>query len=104
METEYIYFTFINNTIKLSFKDYIKDIINDNSNHIIPFSNGCLYKVYQEMTFELADLFEKNHENYSINISENNDIIINNLEQTDNIIELIKKTIHDIINKKFNLI
>lgn len=93
-------------------KEIIKDIIWDDGNIIIPFSNGKKYYVYQELVFDLIERLEN-----TVNVTICNDntelpkiqINLGKLEEEkakhniNKIIELANDTLTNYINKKFSL-
>lgn len=87
-------------------KELICDIIFDNTSHIIPFSNGKVYLVYQDLTFEISDALEQYNTSVNIDFSlKIPQIIISNIKKDHkNILHISSKTINNYINKKFSLI
>jgi hypothetical protein len=110
------------NKIIFTPKNIIMDILYDNSNHIIPFSNGKYYYVYQELTFKLIDFLEKDHVSVQIDVSDQlpkiiitnnlkegkcnelNNVLCNECDELNYVLYESKKFLNDYINKKFSLI
>jgi hypothetical protein len=91
-------------------KPFIRDILEDYSNSLIPFTNGKRYYVYQDMIFQLLDLFEKmyptlNIQIYTDNTNENGlQFIIHNVyDNQESIIKDSNDILTNYINKKFSL-
>jgi hypothetical protein len=102
--------TTTNNTITFTPKHFIRDILWDNSNSFIPFANGKRYYVYQDMIFQLIDLFETMYPtlNIQISIDNTNDnglqfIIHNVYDNQESIIKDSNRILTNYINKKFSL-
>jgi hypothetical protein len=94
-------------------KQLIRDIIWDESNSFIPFSNGKRYYVYQDLAFQLIEFYET-HFPY-INLHINNtpvegdvlpSLVIKKIKKEDlqQIISLSSKLMTNYINKKFCLL
>lgn len=116
------------NKIIFTPKNIIIDILYDNSNHIIPFSNGNYYYVYQELAFKLIDFLENEHVSVQINVSNQLPKIIitknkcndkcnecnkcndecnkcnDECNELNHILHESKNVLNDYINKKFSLI
>lgn len=110
---EFEYFTISkiidNNIHKVIFtpKEFIHDIYFNTTNHIIPYTNGKCYFVYQDITFKILEFLENNnYDNLIVQLNNNNipDIIISSkTQQDDSIITNINKIITKYINKNFSL-
>lgn len=110
----FFYIKTTSNTITFTPKPFIRDILWDYSNSLIPFTNGKRYYVYQDMTFQLLDFYEKIHPTLNIQISTDNNTdnttdkeLILTIHNVNENIESIVKSSNDIltnyINKKFSL-
>lgn len=98
------------NTIIFTPKPFICDILWDYSNSFIPFTNGNRYYVYQDMTFQLLDFYEKMHPTLNIQISTDNTndkgliLTIHNVKDNmESIINSSNDILTHYINKKFSL-
>ena len=94
-------------------KLFIRDIIWDESNSFIPFSNGKRYYVYQDLAFQLIEFYETHfpYINLHINNAQIDDTILPSLvvkkikkEDLQQIISLSSKLMTNYINKKFCLL
>jgi hypothetical protein len=99
-----------NNTIIFTPKHFIHDILWDNSNSFIPFTNGKRYYVYQDMIFQLLDLFETMYPTLNIQISTDNTnenglqfIIHNVYDNQESIVKDSNRILTNYLNKKFSL-
>lgn len=106
-----------NNTIRFIPKELIWDILWDDSNINIPFSNGKVYYVYQDLAFSLINDLETLYPYItvsigSISVQHNSStqilvptIVLNNtrLENVAQYIESSSSVITNYINKRFSL-
>ena len=100
-----------NNINKVIFtpKKIIHDIYFNTTKHIIPYTNGKCYFVYQDITFKILEFLEKNnYDNLTVQLNNNNnnipDIIISSKsQQDDSIITNINKIMTKYINRNFSL-
>jgi hypothetical protein len=107
------YFHLVDNedTIIFTPKELIKDIIWDQSNSFIPFTNGKRYYVYQDLAFQLIEFYEKHFPYISLQIQKADDpdslpsIIVTKIknEDKDIIIQHSTTLMTNYINKKFSL-
>lgn len=109
---EYFYIIQKDDSITFTPKPLIRDIIWDYSNSFIPFTDGKRYYVYQDLTFQLIDYYEKAFPYITAQIQKIDEtdkllpsIIIHNIKQedTDIIIKNSSKIMTDYINRKFSL-
>lgn len=102
----FFYINKTNNTITFIPKEFIYDILKDYSNSFIPFTNGNRYYVYQDITFQLMDFYEKYYPELNVQISKDNSLSItvyNVNENMDSIIKSSNDILTNYINKKFSL-
>ena len=96
------------NSISITFLHYINDIIYDNSNSIIPFTNGKYYLLYQDISFNILKLLQSMNITTDIHIQQelSGSPIIHILSNIDTayLISIITPLINNSINKKFSLI
>ena len=114
IDIEYFDITIKNDsTVIFTPKILIRDIIWDESNSFIPFSNGKRYYVYQDLAFKIIEFYETYfpYLNLQINNTSIDDIVLPSLivskiktENLQEIIGLTSKLITNYINKKFSLI
>ena len=107
------YFDYISNNNQIIFtpKQFIKDIIYENGNTLVPFTNGKYYYVYQDITFEIIKNLEKDYSHISmqiIDIYEKNKlpkIVAINIQkhEFDIILAKINFILTKYINKRFSL-
>lgn len=108
------YFDMIDKDDTLTFipKYLIRDIIWDYSNSYIPFTNGQRYYVYQDLTFQLIDFYEKHFPYINVQIQKLDEIYENlpsiiitkiKKEDKDIITQNSIKLMTNYINKKFSL-
>ena len=92
----------------ITFVEYIKDIIYDETNNIIPFTNGKCYLLYQDISFKILKALQIEGISAEIHIEEKLNtspiIHISTLKQESNVIDIIIPIINNLINKKFSLI
>jgi hypothetical protein len=94
-------------------KQLIRDIIWDESNSFIPFSNGKRYYVYQDLAFQLIEFYEERFpyinlhiNNVSIDDASLPSLVVKKIktEDLEEIISLSHKLMTKYINKKFCLL
>lgn len=99
--------TFPDNSISITFLDYINDIIYDDSHTIIPFTDGKYYLLYQDICFKILKLLESMNISTNIHIKEMSGYpiiyILSNIDINE-LIVIITPIINNSINKKFSLI
>ena len=96
------------NNKKITFipKELIHDIYFDNTNHIIPYTNGKCYLVYQDITFRVIEYFENFSNKCSVQLNKQIKIpeIIINVPKIDDInLSIINRIMTNYINSKFSL-
>lgn len=108
MLNEYNYFKISekNSELSISFAEYIKDVIHDETSTIIPFTNGKCYLLYQDISFKILKALQDVGITAEIRIEDTNKspiIYISSLQKS-NIIDIITPIINNSINRKFSLI
>jgi len=112
IDIEYFYLSDKEDTLTFTPKEIIKDIIWDYSNSFIPFTNGQRYYVYQDLTFQLIDFYEKHFPYITVQIQKVDEsdknlpsIVITKIKKEDKdiITQYSNKLMTNYINKKFSL-
>lgn len=95
------------NTFKITFtpKELINDIYFDNTKHIIPYTNGKCYLVYQDITFKILEYLEKVSPKSSVQLNKELKIpeIIVTGEIDNVLLSRINRIMTNYINSKFSL-
>jgi hypothetical protein len=95
------------NTCKIIFtpKELIHDIYFDNTKHIIPYTNGKCYLVYQDLTFKILEFLEKVSPQSSVQLNKEPRIpeIIITGKINDTQLSRINRIMTNYINSKFSL-
>jgi hypothetical protein len=97
----------LDNTFKITFipKELIHDIYFDNTNHIIPYTNGKCYLVYQDITFKILEYLEKVSPKSYVQLNKELKIpeIIVTGKIDDELLSKINRIMTNYINSKFSL-
>lgn len=95
----------VNYKITFTPKELIHDIYFDNTNHIIPYTNGKSYLVYQDLTFKILEYLEKVSPKSSVQLNKEPKIpeIIVTGEIDDKLLSKINRIMTNYINSKFSL-
>ncbi len=100
-------------TVIFTPKQLIRDIIWDESNSIIPFSNGKRYYVYQDLAFQMMEFYEIHYpyvnlhiHNVSIDDTNLPSLLVKKIKKEDlsSIVSQSSQLITNYINKKFCLL
>ena len=105
-EIDYFQINFTENQLTFIPKELIHDIYFDETDNIIPYSNGKCYIVYQDLTFKIVEFLEKYYAYLTVKLNNQDkipSIIITGNNIDDSIIKNINRVITKYINSKFSL-